>query len=150
MYLQAYFALRRFNTLSSERQGNESESRRQTGVKDGRQNDSYVGVTQLPPANETGAKIMNGQPFWNNYLHTKSSHQSQTGSRFSLNAGIFYASPFAYFPGYHKTDSQFALSRLSLHCLKLGHHISRHNYSQNLSKTNLLSISVPLLWLFYV
>lgn len=55
---------------------------------------------------------------------------SQKGSRFPLNAGIFYASPFAYFPGYHKTDSQFALSRLSLHCLKLGHHISRHNYSQ--------------------
>lgn len=44
-----------------------------------------------------------------------------------------------------KTDSQFASSQLSLHCLKLGHHISRHNYSQNLSETNLLSVAVLLL-----
>lgn len=45
----------------------------------------------------------------------------------------------------HKTDSQFSLSQLSICCLKLGHHISRHNYSQNLSETNLLSVAVPLL-----
>ncbi len=44
-----------------------------------------------------------------------------------------------------KTNSQFALSQLSLCCLKLGHHISRHNYSQNLSETNLPSAALSLL-----
>lgn len=43
----------------------------------------------------------------------------------------------------HKTNSQFSLSLLSIYCLKLGHHISRHNYSQNLTETNLLSVALP-------
>lgn len=43
----------------------------------------------------------------------------------------------------HKTNSQFSLSLLSIYCLKLGHHISRHNYSENLSAPNLLSVALP-------
>lgn len=60
-------------------------------------------------------------------------------SIFSLNVGILYFSVLLI------TDLQFVLSQLPLYCLKLGHHISRHNYSQNLSETNLLSVAVPLL-----
>lgn len=74
------------------------------------------------------------------YYHVKNGPNS-----FKKNIGIFYALAFAYFLALHKTDSQLVFSQLSLHCLKLGHHISRHNYSQNLSETNLLSVGAPLL-----
>lgn len=105
-----------------------------------------VGVTPLPTANELKyTKIINGQQFCTIICTLNDPLPCQKRSRFPLNVGIFYVSPFAYFFASHKTDSQFALTQLSLGCLKLGHHISRHNYSQNLSETNLLSVAVPLL-----